>query len=59
MANDFLPGNNNEAPELFLNIKFLSSKQKQKLQFGCSKMELDLQSIESVQLHVLSSTHVA
>ena len=44
MANDFLPGNNNEAPELLLNIKlfFIVSQKKQKSQLGSSKMELNL-----------------
>lgn len=44
MANDFLPGNNNEASELLLNVKlfFFVSQKKQKSQLGSSKTELEL-----------------
>lgn len=42
MANDFLPGNNNEAPELLLIIILPCPPKKQKSQLGSSKMELEL-----------------
>lgn len=44
MANDFLPGNSNEAPELLFNVKlfFLVFQKKQKSQLGSTKMELEL-----------------
>jgi len=45
MALVFLPGNNNEAPELLLSVKlfFLDSQKEQKLQLGSSKIELELE----------------
>lgn len=42
-----------------LMLFFLVSPKSQKLQLDSSKMELELQLIEAVQLHVVSDSHIA